>query len=344
MNSDQKRFSFELDLVSGRMATQLEDPLTGISQVLQADATAKGLYAAVISSFKKAADDLAASIRNALEASRLDEAVSVIRKAKENGTFALYPTAELLSALRTIDATLLTRDDERFLRQIRCFVAHRLDVFDCSMYEDANVLVDRHHDELILEEKFGINMIVGICLQRRGSLESALTIWRDIIHECPPDLPGQRAWAWRNISLALPLNDEEVAVAARLSADAFIQSGNKIEASKSLKRLVDYLMANKPTDILEPSNEMLGLLSDETLLEKDLKAAALHARARRLGELGMHQVAFDDAMSAVQLRRGLSDRGAGTASSLHLAALEARALGWKDKGAELENEADESAN
>jgi hypothetical protein len=140
-----------------------------------------------------------------------------------------------------------------------------------------------------------------------------------------------RGWAWRNVSFVLPDDDPEARLAAQYSSDAFLEAGNKTEASVSLMRLVNILMRHDPAEAVKKLNDMIAVLDKEGLNDRHIRGAALHARANRLSRLNRHADAFRDAAEAVELQRGLLGAESEFISSLHLACIEARLVGETDK-------------
>jgi hypothetical protein len=61
---------------------------------------------------------------------------------------------------------------------------------------------------------------------------------------------------------------------------------------------------------------MFTLAAKEGLDDRDLGSAAKHIRAIRLSELGRHSEALNDALAAVELRRGISGLETQLANSL----------------------------
>lgn len=175
---------------------------------------------------------------------------------------------------------------------------------------------------------------------KKGHTESGLLVITELLRS-DGGLPAKkRGWCWRNISLALEPNDAEARIAARQSADAFLQAGEKKEAAKSLVRLADCLVFGQPEDAIRALDEMFALAAEEGLDERDLGSAARHIRAIRLAELGRHPEAFNDAMAAVELRRGILGMETQLANSLYLASMEAEHLGRPEEAQKLEDEAD----
>jgi tetratricopeptide (TPR) repeat protein len=158
-----------------------------------------------------------------------------------------------------------------------------------------------------------------------------LTALRGLLKE-PSHLTAQvRGWAWRNISCVLPDDDPEARLAAKYSSGAFLEAGDKTEASKSLMRLANILMRHEPAEAVKTLDEMIAVLNKEGLNDRHIRGAALHARANRLAKLHRHADAFRDATEAVELQRGLLGAETEFISSLHLASIEARLVDETDK-------------
>jgi tetratricopeptide (TPR) repeat protein len=105
-------------------------------------------------------------------------------------------------------------------------------------------------------------------------------------------------------------------------------------------RLVDCLLYEEPARAIEALDEIVTLTGRDGLRNQSLRAAAYHARANRLRELGRYADAFTSAVEAVSLWRGLIGNEEQLISSLHLAALEAAAIGKTDDAKQLEDEAE----
>jgi tetratricopeptide (TPR) repeat protein len=140
--------------------------------------------------------------------------------------------------------------------------------------------------------------------------------------------------------MTLTRDDPEARRANQLSADAFLEAGNKHEAGKSLMGLVNILMQEDPAKAVAMLNEMIALLDKEGLLDRRVRAAALHARANRLAQMNKHADAFRDASEAVALSRGLIGIETEFVSSLHLAAIEACHIGDTAAADAFEDEAE----
>jgi tetratricopeptide (TPR) repeat protein len=185
-----------------------------------------------------------------------------------------------------------------------------------------------------------LKMTVALGAIKRNHRETGLAMLRDLL-KAPTALNAEgRGWAWRNISMALGSNDPEARHAAQLSADAFLQAGNKKEAAKSLMRLANLLMQEEPAEAVTALNEMVTVLDKEGIVNRYVRAAALHARANRLAMLSRHSDAYQDACEAVKLRRGLLGAEDEFVSALHLAAHEACHVGDETAAEAFETEAE----
>jgi tetratricopeptide (TPR) repeat protein len=298
---------------------------------------------AIANGFSKASDVLADEIDKQTANNNVEEAVLAIKREADQGPFALRPNDRLLSALARIDVSSLSAPDRRLVRDCRLLVAQRLDRFDIAG-SDADALLNEEAQRLDPEQKATLKMAIAIASLRKGNRETALSIWRNLLKEPTELKPEGRGWAWRNISLSLPTDDPEARLAAKLSADAFLEAGNKQEAGKSLMRLANILLKEEPADAVVTLDEMIAVLDKEGLTNRHVRGAALHARANRFAMLHKHPDALRDASEAAELQRGLIGAEAQFISSLHLAAIEACHVGATDKAEVLEAEAEKLTN
>ncbi len=266
-------------------------------------------------------------------------AVRAIRDARDKGTLAFPSSPALLKAVTAIDVAGLNQEARRLVRDARLFVSGGLGAWDVIGTE-ADALLAEDKDTLTADQVVDLRLASATSALKRGHTESGLLVIRELLRS-EGGLPAKkRGWCWRNISLALEPSDAEAGNAARQSADAFLQAGEKKEAAKSLVRLADCLAFGQPEDAIRALDEMFALAAEKGLDERDLGSAARHIRAIRLAELGRHSEAFDDAMAAVELRRGIGGLETQLANSLYLASMEAEHIGRPEEARKLEDEAD----
>ena len=267
------------------------------------------------------------------------EAVLALKRFISEGSFG-RPGARFLQSIIAIDVAQLSSDDRRLVRNARIEVSHGLKRFDI-MGAEADAMLSEYSSVIDAGERATLRMAVALRANQQGNKETAIAIWRSLLKE-PSDLTAEvRGWAWRNISMALSADDPEAKSANKHSADAFLEAGNKDEAGRSLMALVNILMKEDPAAAITTLNEIIELVDKEGLVNRFVRAAALHARANRLSVLHQHENAYGDAAEAVALRRGLIGAEAEFVSSLHLAAIEARHLGKIDDALAFEAEANE---
>lgn len=331
------QLTFQLDLNRG---TLIGTHATLHSLATPNDALNRQLLEAIAQSFTKACDDLARDVDSLLDVNNADAATKTLKSAAENGVFSLPPSKSLLDALLRFDVSTLSREDRRFIRENRLVLAHRLGNF-AAAGDDAEALLIEDADTLGGEKTVALRTTVALREIKNGHRETGLSNLRDLLK--PPNVldAGARGWTWRNIAMALDRNDPEARRAAQLSADGFLEAGNKQEASKSLMHLANLLMDVDPTDAVTRLNEMISYLDGQGLLDRHVRSAALHSRANRLARLNRHASAFRDACEAVTLRRRLLGADEAFVSSLHLAAVEARQIGDETAASTFEEEAEQ---
>jgi tetratricopeptide (TPR) repeat protein len=326
--------NIQIDLKRG-MVFGTNEAMHGL--VPKDDLLGRRILESLASEMSKAFDDLAAEISTYVADGKHTDAVRALRRFIDKGAFG-RPSERFLQSLTAIDVAQLSSDDRQLVRNARIEVSHGLQRFDI-MGSEAEALLAEYGSVLSAEERATLQMAVALRANHQGNKETALAIWRSLVKE-PSDLTAEgRGWAWRNISLALSDDDPNAKTANKMSADAFLEAGNKDEAGKSLMGLVNILMKEDPASAITTLNEIIELLDEEGLVSRFVRAAALHARANRLAALSRHQDAYRDAVEAVQLRRGLIRAEVEFVSSLHLAAIEARHIGDLEKAEAFEQEA-----
>jgi tetratricopeptide (TPR) repeat protein len=330
------RFTISVDLSSGRSLSTLDamHEYAGANDVM-----AKGIAEAIGKAFTEPTAGLARRIEDLLSQDDVNGAVRAISDARDKGTLAFPPSDALLKALMAIDVAGLNKDDRRLVRDVRLFISGGLGAWDVTGTEaDALLLEDR--DTLTADEIVELRLASATGALKRGHTESGLLVINELLRS-EGGLPAKtRGWCSRNVSLALEPSGVDARNAARQSADAFLQAGEKKEAAKSLVRLADCLAFGHPEEAIRALDEMFALAAKEGLDERDLASAARHIRALRLSELGRHREAFDDAIAAAELRRGILGLETQLANSLYLASMEAERIGKPEEAQKLEDEAD----
>ena len=300
------------------------------------DDLSRQIHAAIERAMRQPVDGLTEKLRAAVDAT---EAVDLLKQAKAEGLLGFFPTPGLLEALEAVDLSSADPVNREFLRRARMEAAHRLQRHDIVASE-AEQLLTKSPGTFSAEERAQLEVAIAIGLTLKGRTEAALTIWRRLADADSPLTVEGRAWAWRNISLTLRRSDPEAKEAAQRSADAFLQAGNKRQAGTSLVRVVDCLMTEAPERALTALEQMFALVEQESIGNRELRAAVYHVRANRLLELRNAPLALDDAKQAIALRRGLLGAEAQLVSSLHLAAAALLILGQKDEAKTYSDEAD----
>jgi tetratricopeptide (TPR) repeat protein len=328
--------NFSLDLTSGRSLSFI-NALHGFAP--PNEALARDISAAIAKALAKPAGDLAHQINEAVAQNDPTGAVTAIRSAKDNGSLQISLSPEVLRALSNVEVDGLKQEDRRTLLEIRAAIASLFKSWKIAG-EDADALLSEFKPMMTPEETADFRLASATSAVHRGHKESGLLVFNELLNSEIVLPANKRAWCWRNISLALEPDDPDAGDAARQSADAFLQAGDKKEAARSLVRLSDCLAFAKPEDAIQALEEMFALAAKEGLEDRDLGSGAKHLRALRLAELGRHAEALDDARAAVELRRGIGGLETQLANSLHLASREARKVGLGEEADKWETEAD----
>lgn len=317
--ADDHQIHLQIDAESGRMvATQ--SPMNEIA-ALDED-MGRRIVESIAKGLRKPDDDLANTIVKLLDQNDTQGALEAVRSCAQQGLVGLLPSQPLLDALIRFDVDNISSEDRRLVREQRAALASRLNRYDIAG-KDAEGLLGADDGTSSPEKIVALRTTVALGAIARGNRETGLSMLYDLL-DSSKDLSAEaRAWVWRNISMTLDDSDPEALNTAQLSADAFLQAGNKHEAGKSLMRLATLLMNIDPREAIDRLDEMISLLEKESIYDRKIRAAALHARANRLSQMHLHKDAYRDACEAVELGRGLLGDDNGFVSSLHLAAQEA---------------------
>jgi tetratricopeptide (TPR) repeat protein len=336
ISSGDRQINFQIDLERGLMvATDTALHASAPSD----DKIGRRIFASIVHELGEAQERLSAECEAMLDRNEVRSALDAIRSAQEKGIFSLPSSKKLLNTLIRFRGLELSRDNQRLVLNMRMMLAHQLGRFEVAG-DDAEVLLDDDANDLSVEITAALRMTVALGAIKSGHNETGLSILRELLS--PPsklDATG-RGWAWRNIALTLSKTDPEARRAAQLSADSFLEAGDRQAAAKSMMHLANLLMEIDPTEAVARLDEMMGFLGSESLLDQRVRASALHSRANRYSRLNKHQDAFRDACEAVGLQRGLLGGEEFLVSSLHLAAIEARHVGDQIAADAFEKEAE----
>lgn len=254
---------------------------------------------------------------------------------RDEGLLA-FANQSAFDILQKLDASALSSTDEKTVREIRAALAGKLQIYS-SAENDIQALLGRN--DLCLNERARLELSLGIVLNSRGSVSAAIALWRRVALNTDLEA-ATRGWAWRNLSLVLSPRNTESLQAARLSADCFLEAGEKRNAVASLLRVCDILEHH---DRLQAASELASLehLVNAPDLWGQLERAALHHNLgnRYLG-WRQHKLALEEAKQAIALRRGLSGQEDELISSLHLAVVAALGLDQLTDANAYQSEAD----
>lgn len=302
------------------------------------DNLADDIHKMLADMFTSMPSKIAEKISAAVASGDHKKAAEEMEAASRDGQFAFPSNEALLNALLTIDLDALDATRKISVREHLMVVAHRLKRMDIAA-EQAEIVL-REKAGLTGAQRADLEMIIGHSAAVSGQVETAMAIFRRLL-KTPENLsPESRAWAWRNLSMMLEASDPEMGQAARNSADAFLEAGNKPEAGRSLMGLMQAQMYKSPQQAINVLNEVEVLTMQEGLQNRDLRAGLFHIRANRLSMLGDHKQALEDIQKAVELRRGLQGAEAELISSLYLLQQELKALGRGEEANAAGTEAD----
>ncbi|KAB8051646.1 hypothetical protein GCN78_11530 [Janthinobacterium rivuli] len=297
----------------------------------------KNIFDAIASIFTEPANALASKVNEFASQGEHQAAVDAVMLAREEGlSFLSKPPMALLDALCLIDISCLDYNARLCVCESRIAVATQLGKYDVAETDARELLLDKNWCNG--KKRISLENIIAIAANGRGESETALSIWRRLSATEKVEAV-ERAWIWRNISLALPYDDLEARQAARSSVDAFLEAGDKIEAATSLMQLSYLLEHEGPSAALEQLDAMLEIVDQNGLIGTELRAALHHARGNRYRELQDWKAAMEEAERAIALRENVLGAEEMLISSLHLASQAARNMGLLGRSENFDLEA-----
>ncbi|MBM5575309.1 hypothetical protein [Deefgea sp. CFH1-16] len=237
----------------------------------------KDIFGSVSGIFLKASNDLASEILRLTAENDYICAAQTVKNGREGLAFFAPPPPALLEALQRIKIETLDTELRWLVCETRSAVAYRLREYGLAEQDALVLLSDSAFNDEAKRASF--ENIRAIAAKDRGEDEAALSMWYKLAKHPERLSPGERAWVWRNISLALPHSDSDARSAARLSVDAFLEAGDKVEAATSLMHLSRMLEHENPDTALKQLDAMMGIIDRNDLVGSELKAAVHHARA-----------------------------------------------------------------
>lgn len=335
-----QRLSFVIDMRTGNVVGTNEPLHDAVSS--DSDSIGRRIFESISAKFRDGQNELAEKTFAATSVGAHTDAIKLVCEAYESGNAGLPPTEKLLNGLMSIDLAFASKDQRRLVQEWRIHAGTALGL--CEVIAgDAEEFLAEHESTLTAEQICDLRMVIATGAMQRGNKETAIMMWRELLSEPRKLGAGNRGWAWRNISYALPVDDPEALEAARYSSDAFLEAGDKTEACKSLMQAANCLLHVEPAKALLVIDEILPLVSGDLLTHRPVKAATLHARANRLMKLGRNREALIDAQAAVRTWQGIMGVEMHLVTSLYLAASAAQAVGDDSSHQRFTEEANELA-
>lgn len=324
---------FEMDMETGRVIGKS----TALHRFAQnSPDLSRRIHEATKTVFRKDAMELTSELEHLTAEGEHEAAANAVMKAGAGLAFHAGIDTTMLEALRNIDISQLSGLARRTVLERRVGASASLGRYVDAESDVAELLKEQ---DLTDEWKVSLQNALGIAAAQKGQSETALSIWRKLLKQHEIIHPADRGWMWRNVSTTLAPRNPDAMKAARQSADAFLEAGEKLEAARSLMLLSKLLEHESAERALEQLALMLTFIGEQGLKSAQLLAGVHHARGNRLRELRNHPLALQAALDAVKLLRGVMGLEAELLSSLNLAHMEAEASGNTELAAELEHEA-----
>lgn len=311
-------FNAEMDFSSGMVVgrSKTADGAQGLSAAVE-----RGIAESIASISTRFADDLAAKI----EVMDAVDAVAAVRAAHSGGQLNFASTDRLADALAAIDVDALEDEAAKAFLPLRLLVATRLRRYPAAA-SDAGTLLRRwseHRPELAIE----YHNAIAVAHADAGRVETAMSIWQKLVDSAPGPAASQRGQILRNLAFSTPSEDPRALEWIALSADVYLQAGNRREAAITHVHWGDILEQHDAREAVRMLESAASLLDQPGLIGDALRAALLYARGRRLVALGRDDEAVAAAMESAAVRRTLTGVEEELLASLALAEKAMRRLG-----------------
>ena len=328
------QIEFAVDLPSGRTYGK-QKALHGFAHLTED--IGRNIQKAIQQAFNQPAEMHAAAILTALGEGNHQEAARLVL-GQEDALILFSGSRSLLDAICAINQEGLEHDDANELKRIIVSLASAQHRYEIAC--DAAEQLLQGDQTLDVQTKYSLRNMAAVGALKRGERESGLAMLRELLEDADQIDAAQRGWIWRNLSNALETDEPEARRAAQLSADAFLEAGDREESARSLAHLSRLQERDEPTTAIYQFDQMLDLISKEGVLNEEIRANILHRKARKLLELSNSRAAFDAAAEAADLRRGVLGAEESLISSLHLAGIAASIHGDKKSADAMNAEAE----
>jgi tetratricopeptide (TPR) repeat protein len=310
----------EFDMRTGRILSQ-----GGLTD----NEVARDLHRAIALALRADGEALTETVLAALAADDAQAAAQAVEDAIRGGTTTFFGNDPALYAAldRLPEDAVRNRAD---VLKVRLALGYGLEAWpqlerDARLYLKAAALAGT--------ERGMIENTIAVAMAEQGMTDAARLEWRRLLRTPGALSSGDRGWAARNLAKTLPPSSDEALSAARASVDAFMESGEKIEAMASQVLVGELLLQTDTAAALEHFEALVAQSTALGLLDAEHRAALHHHYAHCLGQLRRFDEALAMVEAAIADRQSVIGAEDQWVSSLHLAATLAQSAG---KAAEAE--------
>ena len=250
-------------------------------------------------------------------------AVDAVEEAIRQGTTAFFGSDPALFAAIDGVPAAVAADRPDFLK-VRLALAYGRKAWP-QLERDARLYLVAA--ELRGTERGTIETTIAAAMAGQGMTDAARSEWRRLLRTPGALSAGDRGWASRNLAKTLSPSSIEALSAARASVDAFLESGEKIEAMASQVMVGEFLLHSDTEAAVQHFEALVAQSSALGLLEAEHRAALHHHYAHCLAQLRRHDEALAMAEAAIADRQAVIGAEDQWVSSLHLAAMIADSAG-----------------
>jgi hypothetical protein len=228
----------------------------------------------------------------------------LLEKAYDTGEFFFKQEQALLEKIREVEINSLSDEQVLKLFKIKFYIARQLGNY-ALVEEDAKAFLQNYTRSIDRDLYDGVTLLRANGAAQKGKKELAYSLYKNLIKSRESINISIYAWACRGIAITINPHDPESYRHHEMAADAFLQSGDRLEAAKDIYKMADFTEASNLENAFNLIEEANNLLLVNSLNSRVIRAASHHKTAKILSKLRNYEAAVSEVKSAIELYRGL---------------------------------------
>lgn len=228
------------------------------------------------------------------------ESYLLIEKAYETGELYFCQEKELLEKINEIKITHLSDEQLLKLFKIKFYIAGSTGAYEL-VEQDTKLFLQKYIRNADKDLYDGVMLLRANGAARKGKKELAYKLYKTLLLHQDNININTYAWAARGIAILLDTNDPESYRYHEISVDAFLQSGQRIQAVKSIYAMAEFkeqVNLEFAFNLMKEADELLNLDGSPNLV---IRAASHRKKARVLLKLKEYQPAISEIEKSIEI-------------------------------------------